>query len=396
MLLSRPSGSISTSSKLFILLSCKLVLALPTELPSHSTEHTSTIETNRTGLVRFGALGLGSLHLVVIAGIVYIIIRFTMPKSVKERRLDREYKVSPREARLGQCSNVLQEKGQIKEKPVQIPGGDINKIWVDAVRKGSGDESGDKQTQDPVIKIEPGTLNPANHSFTLSRTLSHGHPIPPPITFRDNSYNFGENPNYHDEAFHYNPTYQTSSISTPPSPFSSRFYSVNIRKVKGHRRSRSSPLSSRPYQTLQAIGFQSDANPTPQFPLPTLRPITPSTSETPLSASQDQESIDSTTICRYTKQYPQNPQADLSRIRDHSTPPLDRCENVPNTNTGLSIIEGARWSNNTNSIGNDGTFQPVMIFEQGQSVTGQKWKRKVTVFRSDVLEKLEQEGLVLY
>ena len=274
---------------------------------------------------------------------------------------------------------------------------------------------------------------PPPPAMNFNHQHSGGPPLAP-ITPAE-SHDFGLNPQYHDEGFRYMPS---ASASMPPSPFSSRFHSNKIRKVKGHSRSSSTPKLAQSAQKV-AMEHRNSLAPAAQFPLPTIRPITPpeamSTPGSPVHPHHDERSREMR-LYEYSRHYPQSqaykqydqphhhhhhgpPDRDHSR---HGPPSHDqhhyrhelpdpnqhrRAQSVPlpmpAAQTPTSSIRVVPTAYEENQVGRrsrgaeergEGEFQPVMIFEQGRSLSGQKWRRKVTVFRSEVLEKLEKEGLI--
>lgn len=349
-------------------------------------------------------------YIVVGVGILCIIFYLRMPKSVKEKRKDREYTASL----IGQNPvRSGEEKVQEKEKQKCIPGDEINRIWMDAIRKDKCTESRESNND----WREPGKgsrrLEVGGRSLTSPSYLAL-----PPLALSDDTHrdlgplkprethNFGENPNYHDEGFRYSPAHLGTSVSTPPSPFSSRFYDSSIKKIKSHKRSWSTPGAYQTFHASMDPEVQSSVVSTTYFPLPTLRPVTPPetvSTPTPLLASHHEEPLDSVTAYRYSRQYPQVPYR--NQLQQHQRAQSTLPEVSPHTvltpghtNTCIGaggeptqVESGVEAVNDQRHAG----FQPVMIFEQGQSVTGQKWRRKVTVFRSEILERLEKEGLVI-
>lgn len=353
-------------------------------------------------------------YIIIGIGILFVIFQLRMPKTIKEKRRDRAYRASPMGLKF---VGDAEEDVQANEKPLQeyLPGYDVNKIWLDAIRKDRSTESSSNDRSEP----EKGRHEVGANDFMSLPTHVYSHrrcPTLPPLRLTEPSHRgpgpwetqesqkFGENPNYHDEGFQYSPTYPNTDMSTPPSPFSSRFYDSNIKKVKSHRRSKSLPSA---YQTFQAsMGFQSNSVSSSHFPLPTLRPVTPPElmSIPPLAATHQEEPLTHMSAYRYTRWYIQRPHDQQHQhVRAHSTPlpevsPQRVSTPVNSTSSiGLDVIqEGQTETVEAQGARQDVKFQPVMIFEQGQTVTGQKWKRKVTVFRSEILERLEKEGLVIH
>jgi len=354
-------------------------------------------------------------------GILYIIFRLRMPKSIKERRKDRESKASP----IGQNpARNGEEKIQVKEKQACAPGDEINRIWMDAIQKGKYTESRENGNGGGESEKESGRLEAGGHSLSFPASTAARQLTLPPLILTGATYqgleqlkplethSFGENPNYHDEGFRYSPTHQGTSVSTPPSPFSSRFYDTNIRKVKSHKRSLSTPGAYQTFHASMGLEVQSSVISTTQFPLPTLRPVTPpetmSTPSIPPLASHNEEPLNILTAYRYSRRYPQAPHDQSQQHQPVESVPLREVSPHPhtvltpghrNTCTELSGAQRgpmqAGLSVEVAGGQQHAGFQPVMIFEQGQSVTGQKWRRKVTVFRSEILERLEKEGLVI-
>ncbi|KAF8429294.1 hypothetical protein EV426DRAFT_571151 [Tirmania nivea] len=358
-------------------------------------------------------------YIFVGVGILCIIFYFRMPKSIKERRKDREYKASPagqNPARNGE------EKVKAKEKQTCVPGNDINRIWIDAIQKDRCTQTRESNNDCSESRKGSGRLEAGDRSLTFRASMPARYPELPPLTLTDatrrglgslkprESHNFGENPNYHDEGFQYSPAHPGTSLSTPPSPFSSRFYNSSMKKVKSHKRSWSTPGAYQTFNASMGLELQSSVVSTTNFPLPTLRPVTPaetmSMPGTPLLASHDEEPLNSVTAYRYSRQYPQAPHDQnqqhqraqsiaLPEICPHTVLTSSQkniCTELDGAHKGLTQVESS-----VEAVGGQGHagFQPVMIFEQGQSVTGQKWRRKVTVFRSEILERLEKEGLVI-
>lgn len=269
-------------------------------------------------------------------------------------------------------------------------------------------------------------LSPPSPAFSSRPSSQRSRQPPPPIDLNYHrtgvlplvpgppapleTHDFGENPQYHDDNYQY---ISPASASTPPSPFSSKYYSAGIRKIKSHNRSPSSPKLVQSVQRA-ALEQRSSMAPNPQFPLPTLRPITPpetmSTPGSPVVAHNQEEDLGRMSLYEYSRHYPQ-PQGyhDYDRHASHCHDYYDyqhqhrRAQSVPLaiTNTGPSPIncEASALGQEGSERGWDGQsgaeFRPVMVYEQGRSLTGQKWRRKVTVFRSEVLEKLEKEGLIV-
>ncbi|KAF8434624.1 hypothetical protein BGX38DRAFT_158554 [Terfezia claveryi] len=354
-------------------------------------------------------------YIFVGAGILCIIFHLRMPKSIKEKRKDRKYKGSP----VGQ--NLVrngEEKVEAKEKQTCVPGDKINRIWIDAIRKDRCIKSGESSNDwSESRKRECGDRSPTLPAATHTR-----YPELPPLALTDathrglgplkprETYNFGENPNYHDEGFQYSPAHPGTSVSTPPSPFSSRFYDSSIKKLKSHKRSLSTPGAYQTFHASMGLEAQSSYISSTHFPLPTLRPVTPpetrSTPGTPLLPSHNEEPSSTVTAYRYSRRYPQAPhdhnrqhQRAQSITLPEVSPHTVLTSGHTNTNTGVDGVQKVpvQVGSSVETVGGrpHSEFQPVMIFEQGQSVTGQKWRRKVTVFRSEILERLEKEGLVI-
>lgn len=352
-------------------------------------------------------------YIFVGAGVFCIIFHLRMPKSIKEKRKDREYKASP-ENLVGNGEKTV----EAKEKQMCVPGDKINRIWIDAIRKDRCIESGESSNDwSESEKLEVG-----GRSLTLPATMHTRYPELPPLALTDathrglgpliprETYNFGENPNYHDEGFQYSPAHPGTSVSTPPSPFSSRFYDSSIKKLKSHKRSLSTPGAYQTFHASMGLEAQSSFVSTTHFPLPTLRPVTPpetrSTPATPLLPSHNEELSSSVTAYRYSRRYPQAPHdhnQQHQRVQSITLPEVSPhtvlTSSHTNTCTGVDGVQTVPMQvvSSVETVGDrlHSEFQPVMIFEQGQSVTGQKWRRKVTVFRSEILERLEKEGLVI-
>lgn len=370
-------------------------------LKSCSSFHAIYVQYVHSIAVGVGVLiGLGALFIIIHRHIV-------MPKSVRERRLERDFKSSPMGLSRGKG------RSQSGETPDENRSGDINRIWLDAVQKGPSTGLGGKDDDKKEacgIHNQPRQHRLAGNVFldTYPRT-SLRHPTLPPLTLANDlhgplipeeTHDFGENPNYHQDGFQYSVPHLATSLSTPPSPFSSRFCSGNIRKLKGHKRSKSLPS---PYQTLHASmdlkgGFLSTSN----FPFPTLRPLAPpevmSTPGTPALVSDNGEESSNLTGYRYLSQYPRA----QGNQRAHSVPlpgvPMEIAASTCDSPTVLDVVQEGPTEIQLREAEDkrpDTVFQPVMIFEQGRSVTGQKWRRKVTVFRSEILERLQKEGLVI-
>lgn len=431
MILARINQRFYPSFIAFLLL-CQVVTAFPTASVALSLEESSATEegfrspvsifslyTDPRALQKVDPTILGGC-IFVGAGILCIIFHFRMPKSIKEKRKDREYKVSL----VGQ--NPVrngEEKVQVKEKPTCVPGDEINRIWIDAIQKDKCIESKEGSNDWSESRKGSGRPGVGGRSLTFPAPKPIRYPALPPLALTDpthqglrplkprETHNFGENPNYHDEGFQYSPAHPGTSVSTPPSPFSSRFYDSSIKKVKSHKRSWSTPTGA--YQTFHAsmgLEVQSSFVSTTHFPLPTLRPITPpetmSTPSTPLLASHNEEPLNSVTAYRYSRRYPQAPhdhnhnhnQQAQSITSLGASPHTVLASGHTNTCIGIDDVPKGLAQVGSSVEGVDAQrhaeFQPVMIFEQGQSVTGQKWRRKVTVFRSEILERLKKEGLV--
>jgi len=356
-------------------------------------------------------------YIFVGAGILCILYHLRMPKSIKDRRKDREYKTSP----VGQ--NLVrngEERVEAKEKQAGLPGDGINRIWMDAIRKDRCTESEESSNDWSESGKGSGRPELGARSLTFPPPMPTRYPALPPLALTDathrglgplkprETHNFGENPNYHDEGFQYSPAHPGTSVSTPPSPFSSRFYDSSIKQVKSHKRSWSTPSAYQTFHASMGLEVQNSFVSTTHFPLPTLRPVTPpetmSTPGTP--ANHSEEPLNSMAAYRYSRRYPQ---ASYDHNQQHQ-----RAQSIPlpevsphtvltpgstNICTGVDGVQKGLTQEGS-SVGavddqRHAGFQPVMIFEQGQSVTGQKWRRKVTVFRSEILERLKKEGLVI-
>ena len=339
-----------------------------------------------------------------------------MPKSIKETRVVKDYKITP--ISTPRLKGIQRGGGtEEKEKPIMDS---INRIWIDSVMKEGGPKPIERNAFHPNSKNLAqgrGAITTQTGSSSLFTRIPKRHPTPAPLTvtnavrvrqgpesvLRSETHNFGENPQYHDDTFQYTSLYHISSLSNPPSPFSSRFCSNNVRKLIGHKRSLSTPT---PYPTLDGlVSYPSNSVASPHFPLPTLRPITPpdtmSAPSTPRPPSGgvllNAMNID------YTMHFSQ-----LPRSR-----PLQRAVSVPllgpstelkpktgNQSVGITGVEDTR--ENIGTVDPTGgilptsstEFQPIMICEQGQSATGQRWKRKVTVFRSEILDRFKQHGVI--
>lgn len=355
--------------------------------PLHQAFHTST---NKLVI---------SVYLLIGFCVFFIFKHFVMPKSTKNKRVVKDYSF-----------NGMQARGGIKEKGKPMIDR-VNRTWIDPViKRGSGPiEHYEFQTNAKRLSQEhnamttqaccststpkrPPTLTPLTITNTVR--INQG---PEPV-LRSEMHNFGENPQYHDDSFQYTSPDRTPSLSNPPSPFSSRFCSTNVRKLIGHKRSLSTPS---PCTRLE--GLPSNFVASPLFPLPTLRPITPpdtmSAPTTPHPNSEE-KSLNTMNPLHYAVQ-----NSKLLQVR-----PFQRAVSVPVFGTYTESkskpcdqIVGRpgtrRNASDTNSPGNTPSvtitdFQPVMICEQGQSATGQRWKRKVTVFRSDILDRFKQHGVL--
>lgn len=257
--------------------------------------------------------------------------------------------------------------------------------------------------------------------------------IPMPMTIDEavaaETYSFGDNPDYFVAPENLNAVKgpNTGLLQTPgqgkskSSPF----------RPKGgmNRLYRSTSFQHHPFRPVsppQSTNFVS----TSQFPLPTLRPqasqpASPSMSSFPTTPRQSvppspttinpysvvsdhmpvddhisrgHDELEQAKCVRYWKQYPRD-SAHHGHARTRSLPsralpnPPNSFTNTVNESNGEHDSRSAQLEANSEELDDE----LVMIFEQGQSVvTGEKWKwrRKVTVFRSDVLEQLEKEGLV--
>ena len=350
-------------------------------------------------------------------GIVFILRYFVMPKSIKEKRMAKDYRASP----IGKLRvEGIQEGGGIEEKGKPMID-NINRVWIDSVIKegGSGPvERNDFHTNARSLTRKHDAVPVQTSSFSFPPRIPKRHPTLAPLkltnaarasqepgsVLRSETHNFGENPQYHDDTFQYTSLYRISSVSNPPSPFSSRFCSTNVRKLTGHKRSLSTPT---PYPTLEGlVSYPSNFVASPNFPLPTLRPITPpdtvSAPATPHPLSK-QESLNTIDTVHYAMQDSQLPQSQPYQravsvpLLGPSTEPESKTRNQ---SVGISGAEDTR--ENARAAGSTGStpsttntgFQPVMICEQGQSASGQRWKRKVTVFRSEILDRFKENGVV--
>ena len=430
MILARINQQLYPNFIAFLLL-CQVVIALPIASFALSLEGPGATGEGFRSPVSISSLyrhsrtlrninpAILGVYIFVGAGILCIIFHLTMPKSIKEKRKDRDYKASP----VGQnLAKNGEEKVEVKEKQTCVPGNEINRIWMDAVQKDRCAESGESNSDWSGLEKGSGRPEAGGRSLTFPTSTRTRYPALPPLALTDaihrgrgplkprETHNFGENPNYHDEGFQYSSAHPGTTVSTPPSPFSSRFYDSSIKRVKSHKRSWSTPGAYQTFHASMGLEAQSSFVSTTHFPLPTLRPVTPSetmsTPGTPLLASHNEEPLNSVTAYRYSRQYPQAPcdhnqeyqraqSITLPEVSPHTVLTPGRtstCTGVGGAEQGLAqvgssveAVDGQRHAE----------FQPVTIFEQGQSVTGQKWRRKVTVFRSEILERLEKEGLVI-
>ena len=336
---------------------------------------------------------------------LFIFCKRVMPKTLRERTVDRNHKVSP----IGshRAKDIQEKEAKESHYGEKFTGREINKIWIEAIQNDPGWER-----RQSVEKEKQRDFSAESSPFP-SRTGSRHPELPPLMPINQypaslllphETYNFGDNPNYHDERFQYNPAPPTGSSSTPPSPFSSRFYPTKIKKVMGHRRSQSSP-SAHPSGMHPPSKDQRNFMSTTHFPLPTLRPITPpetmSTPGSPTLKHHEDDNLANMRAYQYSKHYTQAVHTS-GHYRAQSVPLTESTEKPV---TGAQSIHRALPTPEEEGQGmhtqraiskrEDGVFQPVIIFEQGQSLTGQKWRRKVTVFRSEVLDKLEKEGMVI-
>ena len=337
-------------------------------------------------------------------GICFIFRHFVMPKSTKNKRVVKDYSIKGMQARRG----GIEEKG----KPMIDS---VNRIWINSVMKGGSGpiEHDEFQTMSlsqghgamatqagcsTYTSKRPPTLTPL--TITNTTRVNQG----PESVLRSEMHNFGENPQYHDDSFQYTPPDRTPSLSNPPSPFSSRFCSTNVRKLFGHKRSLSTPAPCTSFEGLTS--YPSNFVASPHFPLPTLRPITPpdtmSAPTTPHPHSEE-ESLNTMNPLHYAIQNPKLLQGRPYQ-RAESVPLLGPCTKPKSKPCDKGVVtpgfKATRpIASDANSPGNippatSTEFQPVMICEQGQSASGQRWKRKVTVFRSDILDRFKQNGVV--
>ncbi|KAI5811302.1 hypothetical protein DFH27DRAFT_605405 [Peziza echinospora] len=320
----------------------------------------------------------------VLSFLVLLTLHTRMPKYLKMKRPEKDCRPSPlsvdRPWQIEKLQYVRAEKIEDVAPEKAIPRKAINDIWIEAVQKGQA--------------IGAKRIKSWSESDHNDAPIGATAPACPPLAPGAETCNFGDNPSYHDDGFRPVPIDPQIMGSSPLPPISSiaNLHEYNSRKASGHKRATSSPQQV----TNHARNTPSHYPPPSQFPLPTLRPATPVT-ETPASNThyetphqrQQEPGPGQVSIFRYSRQYSHK------QFQQHR-----RAHSVP-TAEGKVAPTGALNGGNTEgtNAASDGKqeeeFLPVMIFEHGQSVNGQKWRRKVTVFRSEVLQSLEKEGMII-
>ncbi|KAF8467396.1 hypothetical protein BDZ91DRAFT_145620 [Kalaharituber pfeilii] len=372
----------------------------PANLDSSETNHQSSLNiTLSTCLSIVNNFPTFCLLLLLGVCLAHLLSTLIMPKTIRKKIFGREEKQDRREPRMDGVTTLteLPKKEKAANHGDIVPDAsiaDINKILIEAAQKGCGEVA----TESEKSTVDATRTARFKKGF---RARGQRRPQLPLLSLGcDDTYNYGENPAYHDNSFHY--TRPSFASSTPPPPLSSCSYATKIRKLSSHKRSLSLPTSN---STVPIISPLRKFMSTSQFPLPTLRPATPpgvrSTPATPTTSAHDGR----LSVFHYSKNWSQGSRHHLQHLHcpTQSVAPVEDVTSAINgsretmAETPVKIIEGEREitiEESAEDVVAGSEFQPVMILEHGQTVAGQKWRRKVTVFSGELLERLQREGMM--
>lgn len=236
-----------------------------------------------------------------------------------------------------------------------------------------GTESQDQPSTTANYQMYSSPLDSTCRLPPLRVVLQDLHPSPAGhihhATPDNETYDFGDNPHYYDNNTQFGlstpPPESPHALSISATPYVTNFQLSAPPRGHGHRRSWSTPSAT-------SIHSQTSYPDAAQYPIPTLQPLASHAEELEPRSGQFR-------AFQYVTQYPRHTQRTYAY-----TAPVTPAPSTPST---PNMYAGSEQ--------NEAEFQPVMIYEQGQSVTGKKWRRKVTIFRSDIYHRLESEGRLM-